>query len=496
MLTRVIATLVLMVCIALFSIELLASCDLYDFEYGPIIQLLGLSGLAVILVINAGFGFLAYLAIRTIRFGWRAPRSRGSILALATSALLTLWVLDTALLETPLSIRAIQLFVPDDVSISFPESDADFASFSLTNQTKDTEARQRLRTMYERVRVNAPEVYSRNPIGATIDRNSRRYGTDPLFLFFRAYINSYYGEATSGPVPYLRSMTAETARDLVQAHLPGWFIESGWRKYLISSQAFPALAGEQLGFKLRYAMHKATLDVSTQPYDLSTYSDVFLVMKEYPQEFQDIFEAKKHDTLRAALRESFTAIRDTAMLRPYEQPYGHAAFDEAYYDSSRQDLKRFARAAFYLLVLDFDFATRVQCLLATYQNDYYKTKFGHARLAAMPRWQQIALLAMTRDVFTPNVGRMAYNLYALPELHWPGVEYIAEGVRLDTSTIVGPTQTTLWRPANPAYLWAAPGYQLVILNEVWSLVETHPIPGLTVGKSADDALSVVWRAAH
>src|SRR5262249_7707565 len=126
---------------------------------------------------------------------------------------------------------------PTDVHL--PRAD-DFENFSLARQTSDA-SKDELRLMYERTFVNFPEIYKTHPIGATIDKYASRYEVDPALLFFLIYIDSYYGESVSGPIPFLRSMTPETVRDLVQIHLPGWFIEAPPRKYLVSSDIFDRL---------------------------------------------------------------------------------------------------------------------------------------------------------------------------------------------------------------------------------------------------------------
>jgi hypothetical protein len=241
-------------------------------------------------------------------------------------------------------------------SISHTGAPEDFASFSLVRNAADPEARKHLAVMYERIRINNPDAYARNPIGATIDKYAHRYAIEPSLLFFLNYIDSFYGEAGAGPVPFLDGMTGETIRDTVQIHLPAWLVESSLRRWLASSSFLPNIFGKMPGFKLRYAFQKVTLDVSMQPYALNTFSDVFLVLKEYPDEFPKVFTGR--DPLAVALRESFLSVRDSALLRPYEQPYVHSPYTSEYYARYRKDLKRFTRAAFYSSVTNFDFATR------------------------------------------------------------------------------------------------------------------------------------------
>ncbi len=76
------------------------------------------------------------------------------------------------------------------------------------------------------------------------------------------------------------------------------------------------------------------------------------------------------------------------MKNPYEDPYAHRALDDAYYDAKRSKFKKFARAAFYLLSTDFDFATRAAALVLTYQRDYYRKRLGDDSWSQLPDWQR------------------------------------------------------------------------------------------------------------
>ena len=193
-------------------------------------------------------------------------------------------------------------------------------------------------------------------------------------------------------------MTSETIRDVVQIHLPGWFIESAPRLWLVTSTFFNDVAGDQLGFKLRYAVHKSTLDVSTKPYDVSTFSDVFMVMREFPAEFQDVLDAPTTDPLRSNLRSAFEVLRDTALVSPYEKPYSRAPYPEAYYSANRTNLKRFARSCLLPDSSNFTFSTRIQALLTRYQTQLYERTLDANRWAQLPDWQRLVLLAMIRDL--------------------------------------------------------------------------------------------------
>ncbi len=487
--SRLLGGAVLLLLVGFISLELLLVADLYAFEIQPLWHILGPSALLMVVIVNAGVLVAAWACVSRKRVGSHAARRVASAIMLS-SLLAVLLVADWVFLEVPVTARAAAMLLPDrSVALSI-DNEADFTSFSLTRRAKDAASREVLRLMYARTVLNTPEVFDAHRLGKTIDEYSRRYRIPAEFLFFRAYLISWYGEAASGPVPFLRATTAEGIRDLVQIHLPGWFVESRLRGHLVSSALLPKVFGADIGDKLRYALHKATLDVSAQPYDLSTYSDVFLVLKAYPSEFPDVLSASAHGPLRMALRDSFRELHETALVEPYEQPYRTLPYGHEYYASHRDALKRFARAAYYLTVLDLDFATRVQSLLSDHQRTYYRDTIGADQWESLPEWQQVAMLAMVRDLFLPNVGRFAYNLYALPELNCTPLAFVAEAAREDRAELSA-AQRSLWRPENSDVLWGGAGFHLRNLNAVWSLVNAEPIPGVTVNESAEAASRVL-----
>jgi hypothetical protein len=475
--------------IAFLLVMVAIAVDLHAFEWPMLLNMLGWRGLTIIILVIVAMIMAAGAAVH-VACNRRAPAPVLTGILILCSAVMVLWALDWMFLETPLSIRRAvheNRFVAATLP---PDAEQDFQSFSLARRVVDGEALERLRVMYARALINNPDAYANHAIGATIDRRSAQYGVDPTFLFFRLYLISYYGEATSGPVPFLRNLTSEGIRDLVQIHLPGWFVESRLRSTLISSQFLPSIFGEALGNKLRYAIHKATLDVSAQPYDLSTYSDVYAVLMEFPDQFPDIFVARNGSPLQIALRDSFLALKGTALAATCEAPYLTRPYDARYYDEQRAHLKQFARAAYYLTLSDFDFATRVQALLSTHHARIYRERLTDEVWNSMPDWQRSVMLAMPRDLFKPNIGRLAYNLYAIPELNCTPVEYIAASAALERKNLTTSMQS-VWLPPNEEYLWAASGYQLTVLNEVWSLVNASPIPGLTRNDTVNYASQIV-----
>lgn len=473
-----------------FAFEAAVLADLFRFEIAPLTTLVGLRGLLLAAVLNAG---LLALMFRVARRTQSVPPRlrRATNLLIGVSVLLSLWVLEWMFMEAPLTTRVLLLGYPDAPPHLAPSEREDFEKFSLVRRAPGDESRQGLSAMYARTRLVNPAAYDRAPLGATIDKYATQHGVDPSFIFFRAYLNSYYGEATSGRVPFLGTMTAETIRDLVQIHLPGWFIESTLRTYLISSPMLETIFGRGLGWKLRYALHKANLDVSTQPYDLNTYSDTFVVLHEYPAHFPDVLSASSSEPLDRALRDSFLRIRSVALRQPFESPYSQPPMTREEYDTYRTDMKRFARAAYYKTALDFDFATRVQALLAARDRDIYARELTDSTWTSLPGWQQNAMLNMVRDVFEPHVGRVGYNLYALPELNRSPINFVVQEA-MNAGEKLGPDMDRLWRPGRYDELWGAAGYQLTVLSEVLSLATGSPIPGIHTASTIEDASKVIW----
>jgi hypothetical protein len=491
-LLRIIAILVALGCAAALLAEILFATDLFGFELEPLFGLLGWRGLAFILVLNLG---LLVLGLRC--FCWLRrrdlPLRRTSNVLLAGAAICMLWLLEWVFMESPLTVRLVTPTAVAD-AIELPDAVArDFAGFSLARNIDDPARLERMRVMYERARINSPDVFDSHPIGATIDRYATRYDVDPDLLFFFLYVGSFWGEAVSGPVPYFKSMSAETLRDLVQIHLPSWFIESDTRRTLVSGKTLETLFGQGLGFKLRYALHKATLDVSTQPYDLNLYSDILLVLREYPDEFPELNDSSATG-IKAALRDAVRAIGASALAKPYEEPYSQAALGADYYEAHRGELKSFGRAAFYLAARDFDFATRVAALIVKYQSDHYARRIGEERWDAIPAWQRSAMLAMTRDLYVPNVGRYGHNLYALCELNCTPVEFVADRASNDPAG-PGPGLSTLWRPKDYTLLWGGAATKLRIFNEMWETIHGTPIPGLPPEHTIEQARGIIALAA-
>ncbi len=463
--------------------------DLRAFEYAPLYRLLGPGGIASLLGIFAGVVVLLGWAFRGTLGA--TPRTRWTAQAvLFGSAMLTLWALEWMFIETPPTVRLERRWMAERPVYVSGSSKGDFDSFSVVRGAPGPTAREQLAVMYERIRLVNPEVNEQHPIGRTIDANAAALDVDPKLPFYLAYVHSFWGEAVSGRVPFLRAMTAETIRDVVQIHLPAWFVESSLRRHLAESDLLERLAGPGLGFKLRYAIHKATLDVSAQPYELNMFSDVMLVLQEYPERFQDVLGPDVTDPVRRALRDSFLKLSPAALQKPYEYPYAVPQRDATYYDANRRELKTFARAAYYATVLDFDLATRLAASLIDYQRSVYIAALGQETWDRLSPEQSAAMLGMTRDVYVPNVGRPAYNLYALPEMNCTPVEFVAREAVADRAALLAP-DSGLWRPQEYELLWGGAGTKLRVFSEVWAAATGHTFVGLEPESTVESSRTTV-----
>jgi hypothetical protein len=478
--------------LGLAGLAIAGIADLYSFEYRPLFALIGWRGLAMAgLVIVGAFisGLWGLRAFRRQPFRW----SVSPVLLLVASGLAAFLLLDWMFLERPLSLR---LAGPDrdEGQIALPDMvRRDFESFSIVRDLPEAGDRRALEVMYARVWQANSNTQPVLRIGSTIDNYADQYGIDPKLLFYIAYVHSFWGEATSGPVPFLRAMTSETIRDVIQIHTPGWFVNSRLRRHLISTDFLERMAGAGFGHKLRYAFHKATFDVSAQPFELNLLSDVVLVLREYPEEFADVTHYAGSDATRAALRDAYAAMGPVALREPYERPYSLITGPDVQADPSvLEPHKRFVRAAYYATVTDFDLATRIAASLVRYQRDHYRASVGDAVWDALPAHQQAAMLGMTRDVLTTSIGRMAYSSYALPEMNCMPVDFVAIRAAEDPEfgTI---SQTRVWRPRDYELLWGGASTKLGVMSEVWLATTGHQLPGIRAKETVPDSRREVLR---
>jgi hypothetical protein len=218
----------------------------------------------------------------------------------------------------------------------------------------------------------------------------------------------------------------------------------------------------------------------------SVFSDTFLVLRKYKSEFPELFAT---DARGDPLANAFLAIESDGLLEPYDDPYRQRRRDADYYDHHRDDLMSFARAAVYRLTSDFEFATKVQALVARYYSDQYAKRVGPSRWDALTERQQTTLLAMLRDVYTPNIGKLSYNLYLIPELNCTPIDFLADQVSEDFEAVRQTTRT--WRPKHSERLWGSTGLMLRVLDEVWDVMTGIPLPGVVSPETVPDSLKVL-----
>lgn len=447
--------------------------------------------------------FAAFMVIGLIAFTWHclrrvvapvsaAGRSRWFNTLMLSWVLAIVWLAEWCYVEDPPTVAIRDRFIkPADEepviadAIRRYRADGSLAAIKAVLPNADE---RRLAIMLARVAVNRPSVFNHVSIGTIITENARKYGVSPVLLLDWNYIDSFYGKAPSGPVPFCAEMNVQLFRHLVQAHLPPWLIESRFRIEMVEGPWLTRLAGERLGKKLRYGAQKATYDIPISPYMNSVMSDTLLVLEEYPEEYPELFGP---DASPSPLGESFLALRGQGLLKPYDQPYSNARRDAAYYDRHRDQLVSFARAAVYRLGRDFAFATKTQALVARYYMRQYAERIGPDRWAALSERKQTALLALLRDVYTPNIGHLSYNLYMLPEFNATPLAYLAGEVAQNYDAVRRQDKT--WTPAEPERLWGATGLMLRVLGEVWGVTTGTPLAGLHPTDTMDDSLKVLVR---
>lgn len=468
--------------------------DMRSFEWHPLFVFLGFRGVAFAALLIAGLVVCAVIASRAALVGDGAIR----LGSLRTKALLLAWVVaivwlaEWVFMEEPVTVQvADRSFTDADSERVVAEAVRQFSadgSIAALTPPGATVDEQRLATMLARIAVNRPSVFDGTPIGVIIAKQATRYGVNPILLLHWAYIDSFYGEAPSGRMPFFREINGEMFRDLVQAHLPWWFVENPLRVALIEKPWLRQIAGDYFGQKLQYAFQKATYDIAISPFMNSVYSDLFLILREYPEEFPELFgDGGQADPLAR----SFLAVRDVALQPPYDQPYARPRRDGAYYAKYRADLITFGRAAVYRLSGDFEFAAKVQALVARYYQDQYARRIGPERWSALSDREQTALLAMLRDVYVPNIGHVSDNLYLVPEFNTTPIVFLSEELAKDFDAAARGDKT--WVPADGTRLWGATALMLHVLSETWEVETGSPLPGVLPAKTVPDAIKVLAR---
>lgn len=467
---------------SILLVQIYGFLGMRSFEFSYIKRLLGLKGLATLTIVDVGIALVFCFVFFTVVLKRRVKLGRICQVALLLWFVVCLWVLQWLFMETPLTVRMKRPFLNREVE---EVALGAFAPLVRSEQIIDKKA-----IMYERIRLNRPEIYSRFDISKTIEKYAEIYHVEPVLLFHWLYLTSFYGEATSGRVPFLRNMTAETFRDFIQVHLPYWFVESAIRKNLIESTLLETICfGSDFGHKLRYAFQKATYDVSLEPYDTNIFSDVFLILKEYKSHFPEIFCVTNLDQLTIRLRDAFLQLEDNCLLQPYECPYNAVARPKKYYTKYREALIMFSRATFYKSLFDFEFATKIQALVARYYETKFKDNLGNAFWAKVPMQQKSTLIAMLRDVYCPNIGRLSYNVYALPEFNCAPFHFVVNEAVREKDRLLDNNE--IWRPTDFRKLWGAASFKLRVLSEVWQVMYGRPLATFRASNTIEEALNIV-----
>lgn len=471
-----------------------AVADLRQFEWLPLWGFLGLRGTLFLVAFVAGLALVTAVSLRHAlgRSSKTAPRRRWIVVALLAWGAATLWLAEWTFMERPLTVMISEHFIePRDEQLAIQAareratSDGSLAALASVLPDADPD---RVSIMLARIRANRPSVFADVSIGKVIVEYATRYDVSPVLLLHWAYIDSWYGEAPAGRMPFFAEVNGEMFRDLVQAHLPWWFIESPLRRELIEGPWFGVFPGGTLGVKLRYALQKATYDIAVSPYMNSVMSDTLLVLHVYKNEFPELFGPKAPED---PLARAFLKIEPDALLQPYHEPYVHRPRDEAYYDRHRDDLIDFARAAVYRLAGDFAFATKVQALVARYYSGQYAARLGADRWVRVPERQKTALLAMLRDVYVPDIGKVSYNLYMVPEFNTTPINFLAAEADREFDSLLRTDKT--WVPADGSKFWGATGLMLRSLGAAWGAATGTPLAGIVPADTLPDAMRVLAR---
>lgn len=442
---------------------------LKPFEYSYSLELLGISGLLIFALFAASACHIFYLLVRPTDYSF-AKVFKKHFGYFVPTLLLFIWMADWVFLEKPFSKSERYQEEPTFANVN----EDDLTSFSLfENASRDS--KEKVRIMYARIQANRHNNYLPEGFAATIDEMSGKYEVSSELIFYWLYMGSFWGEAASAKVPFFRDMTAETFRDYIQIHLPSWFIESDLRVYLIESRLLEQVFGKNFGKKLRYALQKSNYDISAEPYDVYIYTDIYVVLKRYKEQFPEIFIHNSDDELSLAISNSMAGLDSNFEFSPCSPIYEDAQFSQEFYKQNRENLIIFARAVFYKLMSDTDFATKIQVLVAKKIESNYRETLGNDYWESLFVDQQLALTAMLRDVYTPNIGKVSHNLYNLPEFNCAPQSFVIKSIKSGELPI---SSQTVWRPDNYEYLWAGATKKLQILSEVLEVTRGRPLAGI------------------
>jgi hypothetical protein len=484
---RMVAAAGLLICLVVLLLVLYVLLDLRAFEIPYLLSLLGWKGVGVALVSLGTLLWITYTLIASIRSPEHFGLSPAKLILISALGLFYLWIAEWLFMERPITVRLYDSLASTSTSLKEaeqslkPGEQAPIADVLSATSDESTS----LHIMAARIIANRPDRYSYSAIAGAIGEASQLADVDPVPLFYWLYQTSFYGEAVSGPLPFTAGLTAETFRDLVQVHLPWWFIENPLRLELINDDLLERLFGHTLGWKLRYALHKANLDVSSDPFGSNTFSDVFYIMSKYPKYFAPDLSASS-DPLDVNLGSSFKRLRaglslDACALTPTNSDF------EAY----RDEFATFARAAYLKMLFDLPFAARVQALVLKDSLILFEKSAPDDVWPEVSHQQKLGLVVMWRDVYTPNVGSTSPIPYILPELNCEPRSYLASEIKNSGTALL--REDRFWRPSHPDYLWAGPGYILRIFSEVWQASYGRPIKNVAPTQTTQQAIPVVLR---
>jgi len=469
-------------------VQLIIILEIELFELPYVYHLFGLTGIVIYLIFDIGLVFFVWQS-------WEIfSNKKNKIFSNKLSKIyffvwlpICFWIVEWLFMPVPLTLQIKKVLSDKKVLNTKINKTVKLENFSLIKCLKTQKQREEFSILYRRIILNRPSLFKKYNIGKIIDKYAKIYQIQPVILFYWLYLTSFYGEATSGKIPFFRAMTGETFRDFVQVHLPWWFIENPIRKWFITSDFWNILLGN-FGQKLRYAFQKATYDVSLEPYDTNIFSDVFLVLKEYKQEFPEIFNSTNSNKLDMVLKETFLKLENNCLIKPYEFPYKMVTFDWHYYQKNRRALISFAKAVFYKMLFNFDFATKIQALVVKYYIERYKHYLGQDFWNQISLPQKIVLLAILRDVYIPNIGKLSYNLYALPEFNCTPIIYVTKEALKDKQCLLN--RNKIWLPKNLWKLWGAGCLKLTVLAETWEIIYQESLPGIKPANTIKDSFYI------
>ena len=193
------------ICLIIIAVYVYFVLDMYLFEYKFLYDFLGFTGIFLLLYIFIGAIIIFWILC--------SPRHRklwhimhlGNLLLLLWFFVL-LWEFDWILHEDPVTSNIPIKFGFEKWTGKILNNDApkkyDSFSIELGFNIKNPIKQEMFRIMLERIVSNRPAIYSENEIIKSIISYSRKYDVEPILLLYWLYLCSYYGNATSGKIPF------------------------------------------------------------------------------------------------------------------------------------------------------------------------------------------------------------------------------------------------------------------------------------------------------